>query len=768
MKKNILHLAICFILLGQTYLFAQKPHNEGMSIEGHIFNQQTEEAVMYASVMLKNTTIGTTSDETGSFIIRNLSKGNYILQISCLGYETKELNIEINESKTQHIHVELTPYAVTIDEVVVSANRNETFRKEAPVIVSVLSEKQFEKNNAQDLVQALPFQSGVRVEYNCQNCGFPQVKINGLDGPYTQILIDSRPVMSALSGVYGLEQIPVNMIERVEVVKGGGSALFGANAIAGTINIITKEPLKSSLAMGSDVQLIGGKSFAQNYNVNGALLSKDKKTGVSFYQTYRTRSAYDADNDGFTELGSLENISFGTNLFYNINNCNKVKMEYHTTHEKRRGGNKLDLQPDKSDICEMTEHQINSLNLNYNYVSLDGKNRINAYASTQYIDRASYYGANQDPNAYGKTKDLTFLSGAMFVHKFDKLLLSPADITYGIEYSSNSLDDKIEGYSMQTKQTANVIGGYFQSEWKSKKLNLLLGARADKHNLLSSPIIAPRINLLYKPNENIQLRTSYSSGYRAPQVYDEDLHITQVGGESVRIQLAKDLRPEYSHSASISVDYYKRLNENIQTNLLIEGFYTILDDVFALRTIGHDENTQSLIQERYNASGAVVKGISLTAKMTCKDFLVISAAYTLQSSRYKQTEYWSEDPTVAGTDKLLRSPNDYGFVSVDYNPIKQLGINLSGTYTGKMSVPHFEGYIENDRLETTPRFFDMNTAVNYEFKLTKNNTLQIKMGVNNVFNSFQKDFDKGINRDSGYIYGPTQPRTFYLGLKLKF
>lgn len=84
-----------------------------------------------------------------------------------------------------------------------------------------------------------------------------------------------------------------------------------------------------------------------------------------------------------------------------------------------------------------------------------------------------------------------------------------------------------------------------------------------------------------------------------------------------------------------------------------------------------------------------------------------------------------------------------------------------------MLVPHFAGYIENDRLETTPRFFDLNTAVNYDFKITKNNTIQVKIGVNNIFNSFQKDFDKGINRDAGYIYGPTQPRTYYIGLKLK-
>lgn len=769
MKKARIILIFTLILSMTLQVFAQNTHkqNEGFSIEGHVFNKETEEAVLYATVMIKNTTKGTTTDETGSFLLRELKQGKYTLVISCLGYKTLETEIEVKNEETPHAHILLEPHAVTIDEVVVSANRNETSRKEAPTIVTVLSNKQFEKTNAQDLVQALPFQSGVRVEYNCQNCGFPQVKINGLDGPYTQILIDSRPLMSALSGVYGLEQMPVNMIERVEVVKGGGSALFGANAIAGTINIITKEPISPSFTASTDLQLIGGTSYAQNVNVNGAILSKDKKTGASFYQTYRTRSAFDADSDGFTELGMLENLSFGTNIFYNIDNRNKLNLEYHTTNEDRRGGNKLDEQPHKSDICEMTKHNIHSLNFNYNYVSLDGKNRLNTYASTQYIKRNSYYGANQDPNAYGNTQDLTFLAGAMALHKLDKLFFASADITYGLEYNSNSLDDRIEGYNMRTQQTANVIGGYLQSEWKSRKVNLLLGARIDKHNLLSSAVVAPRVNLLYKPQENLQLRTSYSSGYRAPQVYDEDLHITQVGGESLRTVLAENLRPEYSHSASLSADYYLQINDNMQLNFLLEGFYTVLDDVFALRTIKHDTITHSTIQERYNASGAIVKGVSLTAKMAYKDILVLSAAYTLQSSRYKETEYWSEDPTVEGTDKLMRSPDDYGYISLDYNPIKKIGINLSGTYTGEMQVPHYAGYIEKDRMETTPRFFDLNFALNYDFQLTKNNTLQMKVGVNNIFNSFQKDFDKGVDRDSGYIYGPTQPRTFYLGLKLK-
>lgn len=150
---------------------------------------------------------------------------------------------------------------VEMDELVVSANRNLVRRCEAPVVVSVIGSKIFESVCPADLAQTLNYQSGLRVENNCQNCGFPQLRINGLDGAYSQILVNSRPVVSSLSGVYALEQLPVNMIERIEVVRGGGSALFGANAVGGTVNVITKEPFANRLEAATTVENHNGKSW---------------------------------------------------------------------------------------------------------------------------------------------------------------------------------------------------------------------------------------------------------------------------------------------------------------------------------------------------------------------------------------------------------------------------------------------------------------------------------------------------------------------------
>ncbi|MDY3976801.1 MAG: TonB-dependent receptor [Candidatus Onthomorpha sp.] len=767
MKQRNYILVLAALLLNIMTLKANAQSEDRVCIEGHVFDKTTKEAIAYASVALEGTKIGTTTDEEGNFIFRSIAPGRYTIVVSCIGYKKEHHTVEVRKGSVAHAHLELVPEATRLDEIVVSANRNETNRKEAPVVVNVLSEKQFEQNNAQDLVQSLGFQSGVRVEYNCQNCGFPQVRINGLEGPYTQLLIDSKPIMSALSGVYGLEQIPVNMVERIEVVKGGGSALFGANAIAGTVNIITKEPLSPSLSVGTDVQAIGGTTYSQNFNANGAILSKDRHFGASFYQTFRKRNPYDRDNDGFSEIGMLTNNSFGTKLFYNINSKNKIKIEYHTTNEKRRGGNNFDMQPHYADICEATEHLINALSLNYDFVSSDGKHRLNVYSSAQSIDRNSYYGSHKDPNAYGITNDLTFLAGAMANHYLDKFLFSKASITYGAEYSTNRLDDQVKAYNIRTQQNVSTIGMYVQSEWTSRYLNLLIGARMDKHNLLSSPVLVPRLSLLYKYNDSWQVRASYSSGYRAPQAYDEDFDITQVGGMSLRTKLADNLNAEYSNSFSLSSDHYAFLGENWQANLLIEGFYTILNDVFATRIIEQDTINNIIYQERYNASGADVAGVSLSAKLAYKDLVTFSLGYTLQTSKYKQTEYWSDDESVEGTDYLLRSPEDYGFFSMDISAIRNTNITLGGTYTGKMKVAHYAGYIEQDRLETTPRFFDLNAAISYDIKAGKGLILQLKCGVNNILDSFQNDFDQGADRDAGYIYGPTQPRTFYIGAKLK-
>lgn len=744
--------------------YAVNPIKEGNMIAGHVIVKGTEESIPFATVMILGTNRGAVSNEEGQFEFRKLAAGKYTLRVQVMGYKTQEKTITVSAEATSVVHFQMEEVSFTTDEVVVSANRNEVSRKAAPVVVNVMSAKLFETVNSTDLAKSLNFQSGLRVENNCQNCGFPQVRINGLEGPYSQILINSRPIISALSGVYGLEQIPVNMIERVEVVRGGGSALFGANAVGGTINIITKDPINNSFQVASMMSNMNGKSWEQYMGGNVSLVAKDNSYGIALYETYRNRNPYDADGDGFSELGKLNMNTFGMRAYYRPNYFSRINVEYHTTNEFRRGGNKFNLQPHEADITEQTKHIINSGGVSYDRYWGE-KHKMSVYGSVQHTDRNSYYGAQKDMNAYGKTNDLTWVVGGMYVGNMDRCLFAPATFTGGVEYQSNSLHDVMTGYHRDMQQDVRIAGGFVQNEWRLNRWTMLVGARLDKHNLIDHPIFSPRVNFLYKPNDNLQARLTYSTGFRAPQAYDEDLHVTAVGGEGVQIRLADGLREERSNSFSGSVDWSFPMG-HWQSNILLEGFYTDLHHVFVLEDIGEDQNGDK-IKERRNGSGAKVYGVNLDAKVAHGREAQLQLGFTVQRSRYNRAEVWtSEGEEEQTTKRMPRTPDYYGYFTFTSAPLKNFDFSLSGTYTGKMIVPHMAGYIEKSRMEHTPQFMDLNLKLNYTFVLKDHIKMQVNGGVQNIFNSFQKDLDKGEFRDAGYFYGPTQPRTYFVGIKI--
>ena len=764
MKRFVITLIMC---ISGMLAYSEGAHSikDGNMISGHIIEDGSEENIPYASILIVETGNGTMSNEQGQFEFRDLPAGKYTLRVSAVGYTTATKEVVVSREYTTVVHFKMKVENIAIDEVVVSANRNETSRHEAPVVVSVASKLLFETVNSPDLAKSLNYITGLRVENNCQNCGFPQVRINGLEGPYSQILINSRPVVSALSGVYGLEQIPVNMIERVEVVRGGGSALFGANAVGGTVNIITKDPTSNSFSVTTNLACYDSSSWEQSMGANVSLMSKDNSYGIAVYESYRNRNAYDHDGDGFSELGELDMNTFGLRTYYRPTTSSRLSLEYHTTAEKRRGGNKFDLQPHESDITEQTLHTINSGGIAYD-LGWDGyRNKLSLYTSLQHIDRNSYYGAQRDPNAYGKTYDLTWVAGATYTGRIANLLFAPSALTVGLEYQQNSLHDIMTGYKRDMKQEVRIASAFLQNEWDMHLFTLLAGVRIDKHNLIDNPIFSPRVNLLFKPNRNFQARLTYSTGFRAPQAYDEDLHVTAVGGEGVQIELADNLKEERSNSFSGSVDWTTSFGHWL-SNILLEGFYTGLDNVFILEDAGQNSDGFA-IKERRNGSGARVYGVNLDAKLAHGKEFTLQAGVTAQRSRYKRAEAWTEvDGKELTTRRMMRTPDFYGYFTITSAPAKNLDLSLSGTYTGSMIVPHYAGYIDKDRMETTSDFFDLNLKAAYTFVLRDHVKLQLNAGVQNMLGSFQKDLDKGEFRDSGYFYGPTQPRTIFIGVKI--
>lgn len=331
------------------------------------------------------------------------------------------------------------------------------------------------------------------------------------------------------------------------------------------------------------------------------------------------------------------------------------------------------------------------------------------------------------------------------------------------------------GYNRSIDEMVDTKSVFLQNEWKSTKWNILLGVRFDDNNKLENPVFSPRVSLRYQPSSWVNLRAGYATGFRAPQTYDEDLHVTAASGGVMLKRNAADLKPEFSNSVSLSADFYKQFGR-VQTNLLIEAFYTNLKNVFLFEEIEVDES-KNTIQERRNGEGATVKGINMEARMVPNPKFQLQMGATFEQSRYHQPEKWSDNEALELHTKMFRTPDFYSYFTASYTPIKALTFSLSGTYTGSMLVQHFiakelynestGGYdiVSADEEIQTPGFFDANAKIAYKFSLGKAVDMQLNAGVQNIFNSYQKDFDKGEERDSGYIYGPSLPRSFFFGVK---
>ena len=764
MPKKILSSALAFILA-----FAVTAHAKvsDANIGGHVIDAETGEHMPYYLVKVLGTKLATLTDASGHYIFRDLTPGEYTLEASFTGYKTKSVKVGVKSGQSIEANFDVEPDVFMLDQVVVTSSKSEIKRRESPSLVSVVPGKIFDRIGACSLADGLDFQPGVRVENDCQNCGFTQVRINGLDGHYSQILMNSRPVFSALTGVYGLEQIPANMIDRVEVMRGGGSALFGSSAVGGTINIITKDPMVNSAQIAHTITSIGPSgSFDNNTTLNASVVTDNSKAGIFLYGQSRYRDGYDHNGDGFTEIAQLKTQTVGARTFLRPSDITRLSLEYHNTHEYRRGGDQLDEPPHMAMIAEQAEHNIHSAEATFDIWPRNHRDHVSIFSAMQNTRRQSYYGSDMDPDAYGRTADIVVMAGSQWTHPIDRFLFMPSELVAGVEYSYNRLHDVTVGYDHDILQKVHIYSGYLQNEWRNKQWGFLVGARLDKHSLIHNPIVSPRVNIRYNPSDEFNFRASYSTGFRSPQAYDEDFHVAIVGGERVVTVLAPGLKQESSQSVSASADLYHRFGE-VQTNLLVEGFFTDLRDVFALRQLEGTDAQGNAVLERYNGSGARVMGLNIEAKAFFSNHFDVQAGVTLQRSRYKHPEAWSDNPDVPAEKRMFRTPDVYGYLTANWEITHKLRAVITGTYTGPMLVQHLVGSgTDVDLAVRTRSFFDAGVRLTYSFKIFNRVSLDVNAGVSNIFNSYQNDFDIGPGRDSGYIYGPALPRCVSAGVSI--
>ena len=756
---KFIYKGIFFIILLCPNALLATDTDRDANIFGHVIDAATGEHLSDVTILVKGTSIGIMTDATGHYFLKDLPVGKITVTASMVGYATVEKSVTLEDDKTVEINFEIEEKSLSLDEVLVSATRNEDRKQATGVIVNVISAKLFETVSSSNLSETMNFLPGLRLETNCSNCGMTQLRINGLEGQYSQILMDGRPIFSSLATVYGIEQLPVSMIERVEVVRGGGSALFGSNAIGGVVNIITKEPLRNSLTLSNSTNIFGDGKTDVNTSINGSFVTDDHRAGVYIFGTLKDRTPYDRNGDEFSDIPKIKSETLGFKGYYRTGTYSKITAEYHRIHEMRRGGNNFDKPPHEADIAEYLNSNINGGGLRFDLFSPDYAHRLLVYASAQDIKRDSYFASEINTNNYGNTFDRTLVAGTQYTYAFDNLWFMPAELTGGVEYSINSLNDKYVSLNRAIDQTGKVFGGFVQNEWKSEHFGILISTRLDKHNMMDKPVLSPRGTLRYNLSDNVNFRASYSSGYRAPQAYNEDMHIEAVNGTLSLIELDENLKPEYSHSISASADLYHSFGR-MHGNLLVEGFHTILNDVFTLEKTG-DDSQGNIIYVRRNAAGARVSGINMEAKLVMPGVFDFQLGYTVQQSRYRSQEQWSSNLPVQ--KRMFRAPDSYGYFMSNFDLSRSWKVSLFGNHTGSMLVKHT--YNDIDMEKNTCDFFDVGIKLAHHFHLGKSSEIEINGGVKNIFDSFQPDPDFGQNKDSSYIYGPAFPRVFFAGLK---
>lgn len=790
MKK---HIIVLFILILSAGVMQANLVRTDANIFGHVVNSKTGQHISYINIILKNTTIGVATDASGHYALKNLPEGTFTVVAEGIGFKPQEKEIELKRGKSLEVNFEIEEDALNLNEVVVTAGRTSQKRAEAPVIVNTISTKMLETTQSVVLGEGLNYCTGLRYENDCQNCGFSQIRMNGMEGPYSQILINSRPIFSGLAGVYGLELIPANMLERIEVVRGGGSVLYGSNAIAGTINLILKDPKTNSFEAGFNTSLIGtglsgsnGPAADYNATMNATLVTEDHKTGISVFGNMRDRKMFDANDDSFSEIAPMKNTVIGTRIFHRPGYRSKISLDFFNIREQRKGGNKQDYPDHERDISESVKHDMVTGALTYEQY-LRESDLLTVFASGQYLDRDSYYGANQSLSDYGNTKDKTFNIGAQYKASINDI----STIIGGVEHTGSHLTDKKLGYpeykvnddgEIETTHVPNRIvsdqsltttGAFAQYEIKVGKAKFLAGARVEHYSIndkqtdsdKSGTVLVPRASVMYDLTDYLQTRLGFSRGYRAPQIFDEDLHIETSGSRQVINKNDPDLKQENSSSLTLSFDFNKKLG-GVNTNILIEGFYNKLHNPFR-NEIGEPDENGTVIYTRINSKdGASVQGLNLELKVMPSDKLSASAGFTIQSSKYKIAE------ETFGEKNFFRTPDTYGFFTVDWEFARNFGVSATGNYTGRMLVPYFGvGLPEGDardagELRKSKTFFDAGLKFHYDMKITGGVTVEWFAGMKNIFNSYQKDFDKGIDRDPSYIYGPSLPRTVFLGFKI--
>lgn len=721
-----------------------------------------------ANVFLSNTSYGTSADKNGEFFLTNIPTGDYQIIFSSVGYEKVKQFITIKKNETVEVIASLRNALLEMGSIVVTGTSTPYLYEESPVKTEVIPRKVIDQTASLNLADALGFQTGVRVENNCQNCNFTQVRIMGFEGKYSQILIDGEPVVSSLASVYVLEQFPEEMINRLEIIKGGGSSIYGAGSVAGTINLITQKP---QLNRGKFSYMLNSLEGVVDNKLGGVaeLISDDGKLGAFLYGSSRFRNQYDRNGDGYSELGKLDNQSFGADISYRPFNSSIFEIGFHRIQEDRRGGNDFELKQHEADIAEGVNHRRWGGKVDYEQ-NINKQFDFSINYSFSYLERDSYYGGLGDADEDGLIGDFDRIEALNFYGFSENLAQSfSGRVNYvfgnqrfsgGIQYDNDYLkDNSVNDERYHIDKAHSNFGLFIQDDISlfDNVMNLIIGSRIDKHSELEQVVISPRLNLKFILREGMNLRLGFSTGFRPPATFDEDLHIESLGGNQRVIRNSQDLAEEKSYSVSAGLEYQGFVN-NTALMLGITGFYTKLDNAFVINP-ADDINQDLVVWERTNSDGAKMFGAEIDFGIKPLKEMEIRSGLTFTRGTYD-----SEQEIFEGelSEKFLRSPELYGYIRAAYDILTDLNVLASLRYTGPMTVPN---EAMEKLIETEKSFYEFDFGIEYKISAFNSLASKIKFGIKNAFDSYQEDLGVGVDRDPAYLYGPQLPRRIYIGIE---
>lgn len=736
-------------------------------ITGKVVDKSSGEPLPAVNVILEHTNTGAATDKNGEYEIRNAPHGQFRLSASIIGYKRIFKAITIHPEETVTVNFELEPTILEMAAIVVTGTSTPHLLEDMPVRTEVIPRKVIEQKHASNLAEALSFHTGIQVENNCTNCNFSQVRILGMDGQYSQILIDGDPVVSSLAGVYGLEHFPEEMVDQIEIVKGGGSSLYGAGAVAGVINMITRTPMINQVRIKYQNNTTDGK-LDQHMGAVAETVSGNGHSGAYVFGSFRKRNPYDRNDDGFSELGELRNESLGFKWYYQPFTNSELTASFHQIHEERRGGNKFDLPVHEAEIAEWIEHWRSGGALRWAHrpgALFDYR----FFYSFSFENRKSYYGGlggdtPQDQldalNFYGSTENPLQIGGFQANYRWDRHFF-----TAGVQYSHDKLQDKTAAETAYYVDTVYKNTGLFlQDELHFGDYGqIVTGIRFDKHSELENWIVSPRLTGKLNLGKGIALRAAVTSGFKPPQTYDEDLHLCGIEGDQRIIRNSLQLKEERSYSVCGGLEYTGNIKQ-LPVMFSLTGFHTRLDDSFSEQFISKQGSIE--YWERINSDGAKVKGVEADLGIRPLGMVELRGGITYKKSRYDSP---LED---FATRNFLRTPDLTGNLRLTWSPRSSVDLYILSNYLGKADVPHEIALADQDEpllaLERSDSYIQMDLGMTWRLPLNHGLNMKINLGVKNAFDSYQDNLDSGPDRDPAYTYGPTRPRTIFWGLETAF